>query len=319
VTVAAKVPVRAPFRVLDFGNRAAWLEARQTLGVGSSEVACLFSRPGQPLSGLSNWSSPLSLSYLKRGLSAAREDDDETLDWGLYAEPSIARWFADKVLPEVDFRLSAIDPGRYAVLQPLDGFPWFSSVDRLLVQEGGAPEDAEAVLEIKNASAWMAGEWAEGEPPLIYVLQVQQQLAVTGLPVGYLCVSIGGAPPKWAEVKRDESVIAILRERVAEFWRSVLANEDPPIDGHDETARAIFSRWPQDDGQSVELGDIHAKAWDARCQLHERIGDLTERKQRATNFLKHAIGSASLGTLPDGRVLSLRTDRAGRRNLKEGK
>lgn len=300
-------------QLLTFGSRAEWLAARRELGVGSSEIAALFSNPEAPLRGLSKWASPLSLSWEKRGLTERPETDEEIPLWGSYMEPVIAQWFDDRIREEVEPLSSMIDPGRFAIYLPADGAPWFASVDRILLSPGGEPC---AVVEIKNASHYMGDEW-EGEPPLPYLLQVQQQLAILGFDRGYVTASIGGAPPKWAKVKRDDELIAILRQRAIDFWAAVKAEVDPPVDGSDSTAKALIARWPQDNEQRIALPADAAEEWDRRTKLHEEIGELEYRKAQLTNTLKHRIGENSMGDLPDGRSLSLRTDKAGRRNLRE--
>jgi hypothetical protein len=60
-----------------FATREEWLETRRCIGIGASEVACLFSRPDNPLKGLSSWDSPLSLSWRKRGIIGPKERDDD--------------------------------------------------------------------------------------------------------------------------------------------------------------------------------------------------------------------------------------------------
>lgn len=315
MSVARVAAPAKPYRVIECPDRATWLEVRRTLGVGSSEVSALFSRPDQPLAGLSSWASPLSLSYEKRGLSerpTPDPEDEARTDWGLRQEPTIAQWFADRVLPEVEPFAEVVNPGDHTIFACADGFPLFATVDRLIVQDG----EPLAELEIKNAATWMAGEWDE-EPPFLYTLQVQAQLAVTGLPVGYLCACIGGEPPKWAKVKRDEEIIAIIRQRVAAFWQTVMADVDPVADAHPKTAAALLSRWPRDNGAAVKLEDSHLELWEERCRMHETIVGLELRKDLATNKLKQSIGEATFGELPGGRLLTLRADKRGNRILRE--
>jgi predicted phage-related endonuclease len=301
-------------QLFNFKDRASWLEGRKGMGVGSSESACLFSRPDNPLRGLSSWESPYSLSLKKRGLYEPRErdaDEEQHLEWSGHIEPAIASWFAAKVLPEIGFDLDVTDPGDFAVFKD-DTLPMFATIDRLLALAG----EPRFVLELKNASEFMRDEWAD-EPPLVYQLQVQHQLSVTGLPVGYLCVSFGGGAPKWAKLPRNEAMIAILRARCSKFWDSVIRAEDPPVDAHDETARALIARYPKDDGTVTQLGDSHLATWEERIAIALEKKTMEERYALATNTLKAAIGESSSGQLPEGRLLSLRADKAGRRNLKE--
>lgn len=303
-----------PYWVQSFPNREAWIEARKTLGVGSSESAALFSDPQNPMRGLSSWESAYSLSAKKRGLyeEKRRDDDAEHLEWSAFIEPSIAAWFAAKVIPDLGFDLTVEDPGRFTVQRDRT-LPMFSTVDRFLCLRG-VPQ---FVLELKNASEFMRDEWGAGDPPLPYQIQVQHQLSVTGLSTGFLCVSFGGGAPRWARIDRNEALIAILRKRCVHFWQTVIADQDPPVDGHSETARALTARYPHDDGTTTQLDDRHLAMWEQRMEIAAQKKKAEERYDALTNQLKAAIGEASFGQLPEGRLLSLRRNKAGRRDLKE--
>lgn len=302
---------------LRFDTREDWLEARRTIGVGASEVASLFSDPTKPLKGLSSYDSPVSLSWRKRGLIPKEErspEDEEHLEWSTFIEPAIASWFEAKVMPSKEPFAVLHDPGQFTIQLPADqSVPWFCTLDRVLIGPHSVPV---APLEIKNASLFMGEAWSE-EPPLPYVLQVQTQLAVTGLPYGYVCAPIGGRAPKWAKVERNEKVIGIIRDRVLKFWQTVQRGEDPPMDAHPKTGSALLHRWPLDDGQRVALTERDAEAWDERQRFHDDAQRAELEKNLRTNQLKAAIGEATFGDFPDGRSLSLRTDKRGLRNLRE--
>ena len=297
---------------LHFETREDWLAARKKLGVGSSEVSALFSRPDNPLRGLSAWASPYSLWCLKTEVTKEDDRAEDFIEWGSVVEPAIANWFDERIREEVEPLSYLHDPGRWTVFLPDDDCPWFASVDRLLNLGSGTV----AVVEIKNASAFIASEW-EDEPPLPYQLQVQQQLAILGLDHGYICASIGGAPPRWARINRDEKVIGILKARVREFWRHVEQDDPPPTDGSKATGSALLYRYPEDDGSEVELSEGAMLEWDRRCEVHAQIGDLSLVKDGLTNSLKNQLGEHSFGRFPDGRSLSNRKNKAGNRILRE--
>jgi predicted phage-related endonuclease len=303
---------------LRFESREEWLEARRSLGVGASEVASLFSDPTNPLKGVSSYDSPVSLSWRKRGLIGPEErspEDEEHLEWSTFIEPAIAAWFEQKVMPSREPFASLHDPGQWTIQIPKgpNAPPIFCTLDRVILGADGTPV---SVLEIKNASLFMGDAWSE-EPPLPYVLQVQTQLAVTGLPYGYVCAPIGGRAPKWAKVMRNEQVISIILDRVAKFWATVQAGIDPPMDAHPATSSALIHRWPLDDGNRAALTEAEQTAWDERTEWAKRKANAELEYDLRTHALKAAIGEASFGDFPDGRSLSLKTDRAGRRNLRE--
>ena len=316
MTTATVRRIAPEFR--SYPDRESWLAARK-LGIGSSDAAALV--------GESNFSSPLQLNYLKRNLIDEQRtaEEMEALDWHRERETEIARWWWSRQVPKAgDLRLyqelgdesvELADPGDFAVAwRTVEGLPLFATFDRVLRMD----DRMLAPVELKNVSAWMNAEWVE-EPPLIYQLQVQHQILVAGTDYAYLVASIGGQPPKWAEVVADHGVHEILIATYRRFWSSVVRGEDLPADYREVTSRAIAQRYPRNDGTVVDLVAGSEGLWEERCRRHEDGKAAAERKDELTNELKQRIGAASYGKLMDGRVLSLIADRAGRRNLKEVK
>jgi hypothetical protein len=290
-------------------DRHEWLTLRNKLGVGSSEISALFTRPREPLRGMSTWDSPVSLNYRKRGLSPLeRYEDDPHLEWcRIWAETAIADWFAAKVLPKEHPEWQMVDPGPFSVAVPKgDQIPWFCTADRLLCDKDF---NVVSALEIKNASAWMEGEWKE-QVPIAYQLQVQQQMSILGVDFAYLCASIGGKVPRWARIKRDVDLERILKDRVSEFWQDVVENREPTMDAHPETAASLRARYPEDNGETKQLGEEFEDFWLVRQQVHEQITDLNREKALRTNQLKAAIGEASYAVFPSGRLLKCVAARA---------
>lgn len=311
------------YQEIAFDDKPSWLSARDQIGIGASEVSALFNDPANPLRGQSSYDSPLSVNWRKRGLipRESRDDGEElNLEWSTFIEPAISAWFETKVLPEKDPFLTPHDPGQWTIQVPLDYgqpgcVPWFCTLDRVLLDEDGAPR---SILELKNASLFMGGEWAE-DPPMGYILQVQTQLAVTGMPYGYICAPIGGQAPRWKKIERSESLIAIIRHRVEDAWGAIQRKEDPPIDAHPKTTDAIIHRWPFDDGNRIDLRPEHARMWEDRAAANDRQKIAEAEYDRLTNELKVAIGESTFGDLPDGRSLSLKRDKRGDRILREVK
>ncbi len=63
--------------------------------------------------------------------------------------------------------------------------PWAHDLRAVLRNRSGL-----GLIEMKNTEAWFAKKWYE-EPPEHYVIQLQQQLYVTGLDWGILCAKLG--------------------------------------------------------------------------------------------------------------------------------
>ena len=269
-------------------ERLEWLAQRRQ-GVGASEVAAVM--------GLSPWKSPYSLWGEKTGLVPPDPDETEPQHWGNVLEPIIAHEYQ-----EVTGR-ALIDHGRFAVRESPRCPVLRCTLDREILP---IDDRGPGALEIKTASAFKTDDWTDGAP-LIYQIQVQTQLAVTGWRWGSLAVLVGGQSFKWCDVERNDAFIAVLERKVAEFWKLVESNTPPPVDGSEATAEILRLIYPKDTGETVALpGD--AIGWsDAIAECNEVIKAAEAKKREAQNKLIAAIGSATFGALPSGGKWSYRT------------
>lgn len=220
-----------------------WLYARHA-GIGASEVAAVL--------GESKYDSPYSLWARKtrRAQSAPRTKIQRR---GIVFEQVIAETFADQH-PEYDIRPVG------QVRHTMNGHELATPDRELWTNNAGA-----GLLEAKTAGFGMAVEWGEegtDDVPVAYSLQCQWQMAVTGY--GYVWVAVMFSLDDYREylVRRDDDVIAYLRERVHAFWTEhVLADVAPPVDGHDATTSVLRGRpsagATELDGRIVELRAVH--------------------------------------------------------------
>ena len=172
---------------------ASWLAKRRELGVGSSEVSALFTKPGERLKGASYYESPYSLSVKKRGLALLEPEEEVEpahLDWcKMEAEQAIGAWFARVVLPTEIPGAKLEDPGPYTIAKH-PTLPLFTTLD---FHAGGYPVQA------KNPFFFNLREWGS-EPPIGYQIQCQtEQMVLRALgfmpkekPRGYVVASVGG-------------------------------------------------------------------------------------------------------------------------------
>ena len=270
-------------------QRVAWLE-RRLLTVGASEVAAIL--------GLSPWKSVYALWCEKTGAVIPSGEEAEWQRWGNLLEPAICDEYSRQTGREV------IDHGRYAVRYSATCPHLSATLDREVV--GRNKGDGPGCMDAKNTGAFKAKDWEEGAP-LIYQIQVQAQMEVTGHRWGSLAVLVGGNQFHWCDVERNEPFIEMMRRKVAEFWKLVETRTPPVVDGSDSTAEVLKRLYPKDSGASVALtGD--AAQWtdeyEAACADEKAA---KERKQEAANKLRDAIGESTYGILPGGGKWSLRT------------
>lgn len=269
-------------------DRAAWLERRRKT-VGASEVSALL--------GLSPWESPYSLWAKKTGRVVDDGEETEWQEWGNRIEPLICDKYAEETGRKV------IDHGRFAIRYS-ENMPGLSAtLDREVIAFDGR---GNGCMDAKNVNAFKASEWDDG-PPLLYQVQLQAQMEVTGYTWGSLAVLIGGNTFRWADVERNEAFIAVMRRKVAEFMELVRTDTPPPVDGSPSTAEVLRKLYPKDSGETVALpGD--AEGWTSEVEMCDReIKQYEARRMEARNKIIAALGDATFGVTPSGTRWSFKT------------
>ncbi|QXW30392.1 YqaJ viral recombinase family protein [Aeromonas sanarellii] len=268
--------------------RDTWLKLRQQ-GIGSSDAAVAV--------GLSPYKSPLSLWLEKTGRKQPADlSSKEAVAWGTILEPVLATVYAQRTGRKVR-RVNA-------VLQHPELPHLLANLDREVV---GLPEGP-GILEIKTASYHSAPQWEESVP-VAYQCQVLHQLAVTGHAWADVAVLIGGQDFRIYRIERDDSKIADLLAREADFWRCVKQDIQPEPDGSADAASALQWLYPQDDGQSVDFTDsqdlnrLFCELLNVRHTLEEVESQEANLRQR----LQNALGPASCGLFAGGRIAWKRT------------
>lgn len=269
-------------------QRKDWLAERQR-GIGGSDAAAVL--------GVSPWKTEFELWAEKVGLvEPADLSSKEDVEWGLRLERPIS-----EALEEKSGRAVFLAPPFTHIRHPER--PWMCCT-----LDGQLSDDTlgMGVLQIKTTSAYHAGDWSD-EPPLHYLVQVQHEMAVSGLPWACLCVLIGGQRMVWRDVPRNERFIAALVEKEQEFWRMVETETPPEVDGTQGCRAALKAMFPQDDESTVALPP-EAVEWDAElCEVKALMADLEPRRLLAENRIKAALGDSLFGILPDGSRYSYKT------------
>lgn len=174
--------------------------------IGASEVAALFD--------VHPFLSKFELWHQKKGnLPAPNLDDVERVQWGNFLEAGIASGLAKMH----DWTLSFAEPVVHATVKGMAATP-----DYTVHEERG-----DGLLEIKNVDYLQWRNWENDEPPLAYILQLQHQLACTGLKWGRIGWLIGGNTSGFREYEAKPKTIAEIERRVEWFWKTIELNEPP--------------------------------------------------------------------------------------------
>ncbi len=285
-TALARLPVT---EVVDYKTREAWLQARKS-GVGASDSSALF--------GLNPWSSRFALWVDKATLTPPRQrtpEEQERLDWGQIHEEAIAARYRSVTRREI-WSFS-----KYCIAQhPRLPF-MLATPDAWILNAPDRP--GEGTLQIKTSADPDA--WDNG-PPLYVQCQVQHELAVTGRQWGSVVVLIQGNRMKHWDLERNEEFIAELEEECRVFWEQVQCREPPPVDEHPATLDSLKRLHPLDNGETVELG-AEVVAWLDEWKAARQAAK--EAEARADGFearIRAAIGPNTFGSLPGGRLISLK-------------
>jgi putative phage-type endonuclease len=265
-------------------DRERWLQLRRS-GVGASEIAAVL--------GESPWLSATELYAMKVGASQGDPDLDEAehIYWGNQLEGAILAGYQDRTGRPVT--------RRSALLRSVE-HPWaLCTLDGETGEPGSVPSWP---LEIKNIGLAKAHEWEDG-PPRHYILQLHQQMLVTGAEKATAAALIGGQRLVWCDVERDEIEIRRIKRAGAIFWEQcVEAGVCPKPDGSDSASRglaALYRERPHPES-FVQLGGDVLELDDELCGLKEARRAIDKRVAEIENLIKAAIGSAELGVLPSG-------------------
>lgn len=263
-----------------YEDRDEWLELRRT-GIGSSDCSAVL--------GLGKYGSPFSVWADKTGKSRP-DDETEAMMWGTLLEPVIRTELARRLGVEIV---------ECPTLRSLER-PWqLYNPDGLILNQN-------ALVEIKNASAWLAHDWEEGEVPDHAELQIQHGCAVTGADGAYVAGLIGGNRLRWEYVPRDDDLIATIIEAEQHLWDTYIVPDiAPPIDGSDATAEAIAARWPRrydvvEVAEDIEAVEAAAAAYQSALDAEKAAKN---EKATAVNQLSDLLRGADAITDAAGRKL----------------
>lgn len=200
----------------------------------STDIAALF--------GLSPYATAIDVWHNKRDGVVASVPDNERMKWGRRLEEVVALGIADdqgwivrkleeygrlpeqKIGSSFDFQVMNNNPDSYVSPDPEHDFILeIKTVDPLAFRNGWTVEDDFV------------------EAPAHIELQLQHQLLVSGLRVGYIGALIGGNRVELLRREADDQVHTAILQRAAAFWQSIEAGTPPPVFSGDE-ARSFIRR-----------------------------------------------------------------------------
>ncbi len=251
----------------------------------STDIAALF--------GLSPYATAIDVWHNKRDGVTASVPDNDRMKWGRRLESVVAQGIAEdhqwKIRPFSDY-------GRLPEHRVGSSFDFFitEGANRVWFDFGhdefAGPDTG--ILEIKtvDALAYRQGWTVEDDfivAPDHIELQLQHQLLVSGLRVGYIGALIGGNRVELLRREADDAVHAAILQRAAEFWASVEAGTPPPVVTA-EDARAYIRR-----KTTIEPGKL--ADWRAQTSMNSAdFSALIAQYQTAKQMQKQAEDAADV-------------------------
>lgn len=265
--------------VLICPSDAAWKATRSGPFVGASEAAALF--------GLHPYMTERELWRRLQGERLEIEETEAMLA-GNCLEAGIARMFeirhaapvGNRVLSPQEFYAAPADS---RVIVRHEFAPIQCTPDAIIATESGAE-----LLQIKNVSEWKEDAWTNGAPRE-YQIQVQAEMACTGMPRATLVALIGGNRLIAHRYEANHE----LQRRICERAKALLELGIEPMPGTDDEVRAMF---PQSvEGLSKEIENPEVVYEYAR--LKAQMSDLEEELDRVKVALQNDIGPAETFTI----------------------
>ena len=242
-----------------YDTEAQWLAAREGR-FGASTVPAIM--------GVSPWTTPLKLFHqIKGDIPAPAESFPMKL--GKRIEPVI-----DLLYCEQTERVTA-DLGDYTI-QENSRVPFLScTLDRLIVPCDG--HDAPGGLQMKMVTAYKTDEW-NGKPPVHVEVQVQAEMAVTGLTWTSIAALLGNQRLAVYDVERHEDFIKSMLVKVSQF-KQRLIDDDPPA------AMAADMELLNELHPSEESGKV-ITAPEGAVEIDEALTDLEAQVKAANGEIK---------------------------------
>jgi putative phage-type endonuclease len=253
-------------------------------GIGASEAAAVC--------GLSRWRSPYQIWLAKTGNRTGEQAENEAMWWGTAMEPVIAAAYERRTGDKLSV-------GQICCEHP--DYDWMrATLDHL--------GPGNRIVELKTAGMNSARDLPDdGDTdglPNEWLLQVQHQLAVTGLDWADLAVFHPSLQLRIYPIERCDSIIDALIEQESEFWQAVESREEPPPITPEDTE--AWSKRIGNTGTMVDLkGDTESLLTAVEyLELGKKIKALEDTRDQARSRLIQALGTADVAELDEGWKIS---------------
>ncbi|MEL7447733.1 MAG: YqaJ viral recombinase family protein [Pseudomonadota bacterium] len=281
--------------VMTPGLTPAQLEAR-AVRLGGSDVAAVL--------GLDKYRTPLEVFLEKAtALGTYKPEGDYEREDISDADHIVAGHIMEEPIAQMYVRHEEkAGRGGFKLTEPRapylnDKFPWLvANIDR--------ERDNPMGVECKNVHWALGGDWGEDgtdEVAEYYMLQPVTYMIVTGWQRWDVAAYFGSADIRVYPLEYDKELAQLVIDQTHDFWHDhVLKGEPPEPDCTHSTTAGLLQRLHGVSGDTVHLPPA-AEHW------HQVAQDATQQAKHyqnvvdgAKNHIRHLMGDAALGMLPDG-------------------
>lgn len=248
------------------------LAVRRT-GVGASESAAVM--------GLSPFEGPMAIWMRKVGL--AEPEQNEAMEAGTFMEDGIARWYAHMTGATLHHCHKTLRHAKHKAV--------LATPDRFIVET----RKRVGLVEIKDVGSarddW--GEEGTDQVPVHYLVQVAQQLEVTGLPYAKLVAFFHDrrTRPRVYHIERNRELQEQIVDSVNDFWsQHVMTRVAPELDGSSATTSYLQKIYKEHSAEIVTAQHAAEKWAEQYFKSSSMAKDAETAKEEAGNMLKAYIG-----------------------------
>ena len=268
--------------LIEFDTEKDRVEARRH-SVGASESPALFGLGYED-------QTPLSI-YAEKVAGRNGEKTGENLLVGTVMEPSLRQLFT---------HITGV-----AVVQSAKTYR-DRTYPRMTATPDGIVDDNDfGVLEMKMIGRHQSHLWQHGSP-LRTQIQLQHQMAVTGLDYGWI-FGLAGTEVISERHERNDEFIEALRDKVQLFWACVEERREPDASGKKCDHQALRALHPDDSGESKLFPQEMEEVFEALLFTTEKRKSLEKQEDAFKAQLQQFLGDATYGEMPDGRSCSWKT------------
>jgi putative phage-type endonuclease len=229
--------------------------------------------------------------YLEKLGEIIPQEAGEAAEWGHTLEPVVANKWHERVGSKLGI---TIEPFNYLLQSKTHPF-MLANIDRL-AKRG----DSFGILEVKTASEYLNGEWANGEilsdgsgdgkvPPKYYA-QLQHYFHVCGIGWGYFAALVGGNKLYSVYVERNDDYIRQLVEIEHLFTQRLELRIPPELNGSDTCRQLVGSLYKEHSEDFLETEDSTFREWlERRNLIKEHLDRMNEEHKQLTGPLEEEL------------------------------